>query len=249
MLAAGATEENVTMDDAPLRAALAAGRTTLTEPEAKALVRAAGIPVPAGGVATTADAAAALVATIGPPVVVKIVSADITHKTEAGGVVYPVATAEEARRAFETVVARARAHAPGAAIAGVLVEAFRPGGVECVASLRMDRAFGPVIMFGLGGVLVEALGDVAFRLAPLGDGDADALLAEPRGALLLDGFRGKPAADRGALKRALEALSSLAWAPAIGPLIETVEINPLAAGADGVLALDALVTLKAGARP
>lgn len=235
-------------DDDPLRAALDAGRTALTEPEAKALLAAVGIPVPAGGIATSAEAAEALAERIGLPVVVKVISPDITHKTEAGGVVLPVATAADAGRAYAKIMKDVGAFAPEAAIAGVLVEAFRPGGVECVAALRMDAAFGPLVMFGLGGVLVEVLGDVAFRLAPLGDGDVAALLAEPRGARLLEGFRGRPAVDKRALGDALRALAALAVAPGIGELVETVEINPLAAGPDGVVALDGVVTLRAEPR-
>ena len=226
-----------------VRAALDAGRHTLTEPEAKALFTSLGIPVPEGGVATSAAAAADLARQIGPPVVAKVVSPDILHKTEAGGIVCPVATAEDAAKAFEVILERVGATCPEANIEGVLIEAFRPGGVECVVGLKRDEAFGPVVMFGLGGIFVEVLGEVAFRLAPLTDRDVESLLSETRGALCLDGFRGQPAVDKAALGAVIKACARVASTPGLGEFIGTLEINPLTASASGVVALDGLVTL------
>ncbi len=227
-----------------VRAALGAGRHTLTEPEAKTLFKSLGIPVPEGGVAASAAAAAGLAREIGPPVVAKVVSPDITHKTEAGGVVCPVATVEDAAEAYETILGRVRANCPEASIEGVLIEAFRPGGVECVVGVKRDEAFGLVVMFGLGGVFVEVLGEVAFRLAPLTDRDVETMLSETRGSRCLDGFRGQPAVDKAALAAVIKACAGVASAPGIGEFIGTLEINPLAVSENGVVALDGLVTLR-----
>ena len=227
-----------------VRAALNAGRHSLTEPEAKALFKALGIAVPEGGVATSAAAAADLARQIGPPVVAKVVSPDITHKTEAGGIVCPVATAEDAAEAYEAILGLVHGTSPRAHVEGVLIEAFRPGGVECVVGLKHDAAFGPVVMFGLGGVFVEVLGEVAFRLAPLNQRDVEAMLSETRGARCLDGFRGQPAVDKAALAAVITACAGVASTPGLGELIDTLEINPLAASASGAVALDGLVTLQ-----
>ena len=227
-----------------IRGALDAGRRTLTEPEAKSIFRSMGIPVPDGDVATSAAAAADLARKIGPPVVAKVVSPDVLHKTEAGGIVCPVATAEDARDAYETILERVRENSPGARIEGVLIEAFRPGGIECIVGLKRDDAFGPVVMFGLGGIFVEVLGEVAFRLAPLSDGDVEAMIGEPRGAQCLDGFRGQPAVDKAALASVIKVCAEAAFAPDIGKHIEALEINPLTASENGVVALDGLVTLR-----
>ncbi|HJO71627.1 MAG: acetate--CoA ligase family protein [Rhodospirillales bacterium] len=227
-----------------VRAALGAGRHTLTEPEAKVLFKSLGIPVPDGGVANSAEDAADLARKIGLPVVAKVVSPDITHKTEAGGVVCPVAMAEDAAEAYEAIVGRVRGTCPEASIEGVLIEAFRPGGIECVVGIKRDEAFGPVVMFGLGGVFVEVLDEVAFRLAPLTDGDVEAMLSETRGSRCLDGFRGQPAVDKAALAAVIKACAGIATAPGVGKLIGTLEINPLTASENGVVALDGLVTLR-----
>ena len=227
-----------------LDAARSRDRSHLTEPEGKALLAAVGIAVPPGGMAGCAADAEKLARELGPPVAVKIVSPDLTHKSEIGGIVCPVLSAEASGKAYAAVVEQTSRHRPDAAIEGVLVEKYQPGGIECILGLRNDERFGPVVMFGLGGVFVEVLHDVTFRLAPLRDRDVAALLGESRGARCLDGFRGQPAVDKSALGAAIRACAEIAFLPGVGEHIRELEINPLQASARGAVALDAVVTLR-----
>src|SRR5438105_930425 len=159
-----------------LDAAKAAGRSALTAPEAKGLCEAYGIAVPKEGVASTAADAAKLAAKIGFPVVMKIVSPQILHKTEAGGVMVGVRSAEAAQEAFATIVANARRHDPKATIEGVQVQQMLSGGQEVIIGAVTDPAFGKLVAFGLGGILVEVLKDITFRLAPATREDALAVI-------------------------------------------------------------------------
>jgi acetyltransferase len=225
-------------------AARAEGRHLLSEPEAKALLQARGIPVPPGRVVREPAEAAAALAAIGPPAVVKAVAAALTHKSDAGAVVFPVETPAAAEAACRAIAARVAARHPDIALAGFLVEAYRPGQPEWILALRNDPHFGPVIMFGLGGVFVETLRQVAFRLAPLREDDIAALIGEPPATRLLDGARGRPRADRDALSAAVRSLSALSQLPLVAREISEIEINPLVVGEHGVLALDALIVLR-----
>jgi succinyl-CoA synthetase beta subunit len=232
-----------------IAAARRRGDTALSEPEAKALLREIGIPTPVGrSVASAADVAdvADAAMAVGFPVAVKAVSRSLTHKTEAGGVIFPVMSPAEATAACGLIVERVAQARPGVALDGFLVEAYQPGRVEWVLSLRIDRQFGPIIMFGLGGIFVELLGQVAFRLVPLDEKDIDILLANRLVARALDGLRGDPSADRDSLKAAIRALSAFGTRRNIAESITEIEINPLIATARGVVALDALVLLRPG---
>jgi succinyl-CoA synthetase beta subunit len=222
----------------------AARRSYFTEPEAKAFLRALGIPVPPGRLVSDGDEAAEAVEAIGPPVVVKAVAHDLTHKTEAGGVVFPIHTPDAAREACRTIRERVAARRPDVRLEGFLVEAYRPAQPEWILALRNDAQFGPAIMFGLGGVYVEILRQVCFRLAPLRDPDVEALLGERPATRILHGVRGRAPADLAALKAAILRLSDLALRPDITGHIAEIEINPLSVGRDGVLALDALIVLR-----
>jgi len=226
-----------------LQAARSRGRRHLTEPEGKSLLEAVGIAVPSGGIASSAADAEKLARDLGPPVAVKIISPDLTHKSEVGGIICPVMSAAESGKAYAAVMEQTARHRPDASIEGVLVEEYQPGGIECILGLRIEERFGPVIMFGLGGVFVEVLHDVTFRLAPLRDRDVAALLDESRGARCLDGFRGQPAVDKSALGAAIRACANIAFLPGVGEYISDLEINPLQASARGAVALDAVVTL------
>jgi hypothetical protein len=135
-------------------------------------------------------------------------------------------------------------HRPDAAVEGFLIEAWRPAALEWILGLRVDPVFGPAIMFGLGGIYVDVLRQVSFRLAPLREQDIEALLTEMPAMRLLDGARGRPPVDRAALKAAIGCLSDIATVPAIADQISEIEINPLTVGETGVLALDALVVLR-----
>jgi succinyl-CoA synthetase beta subunit len=219
-------------------------RHQLSEPEAKGLLRAHGIPVPAGSVVNDAAQAGTALAAIGPPVVIKAVAPELTHKSDVGAVVYPVDTPTAAEAACRTIAARVAAQRPDVKLEGFLIEAFRPAQPEWILALRNDPHFGPVIMFGLGGLYVETLRHVSFRLAPLREEDIAALLSERPATRLLAGARGRAPADRAALADVLRRLSDLAQIPQVAHDILEIEINPLVIGEHGVLALDALIVLR-----
>ena len=179
--------------------AKAAGRSALTAPEAKGICEAYGIAVPKEGVANGAADAGRLATSIGFPVVMKIVSPQILHKTEAGGVVVGVKSAEAAQAAFDTIVANARRYNADATIDGVQVQQMLAGGQEVIIGAVTDPAFGKLVAFGLGGILVEVLKDITFRLAPATREDAMSMLDGIAAAEILRGVRGAPAVDREAL--------------------------------------------------
>jgi acyl-CoA synthetase (NDP forming) len=216
------------------------GANGANEAAAKALLARAGVPVlPERICATTEDAVAAADA-LGYPVVMKILSEDIPHKTEVGGVLLNLADADSVARGFAEVMRRARAAKPDARLDGVLVAPMATGGVETIIGVQRDPVFGPMVMFGLGGVAVELFKDVAFATAPLTPDRAEALIDAVRGSRLLEGWRGGPALDRARLVQVLCDLS--AFAVAHQDEIEGIEVNPFLVRADGGWALDALVT-------
>jgi acetyltransferase len=175
-------------------------------------------------------------------VALKIESPDITHKTEIGGVLLKLDDEAAVRAAFHTLMRRARQAAPLARIDGVLVQAMAGGTVELVMGVQRDPVFGMVVMVGLGGVLVEVLKDVAFRRAPFGPEEGLAMLAELRMGAVLDGVRGQPGVDRGALAQMLSRLSH--WAAAMAPWLAELDLNPVLVGESGPLAVDCVMVLK-----
>lgn len=225
-------------------------RVVATEQEAKALLAGHGVPVPGSEVVGTADEAVAAADRIGHPVVLKIVSDEITHKTDVGGVAVGVADADGVRAAYSRITESVAAKAPGASTRGVLVEAMAPEGVDVLVGVTADPVFGPILTFGLGGVLVEIFGDVARRMLPLDRDQARELIAEPRCSALLAGVRGAEPADVEALADLLVGVSRFVESTA--DTLAELELNPvrvLAAGR-GVLALDAvLVTTRQGDGP
>lgn len=231
---------------AMIAAARRRGDTALSEPESKAVLREIGIPTPAGRTVASAAAAADAAKAVGFPVAVKAVSRSLTHKTDAGGVIFPVMTAADATAACGLIVERVAQARPDVALDGFLVEAYQPARVEWILSLRIDPQFGPIIMFGLGGIFVELLGQVAFRLVPLGEADIDILLANRLVARALNGLHGDPPANRDSLKAVIRALSAFGTRRNIAESITEIEINPLIATARGAVALDALVLLRPG---
>lgn len=236
------------MDSAKIRdclsAARARGRRALSEPEAKQVLALADIACPRCGLAGSAAEAEALARELTSPLVLKVVSPDISHKTDVGGLELGVRDAAEAREAFDRLVARVRERLPRARVDGVMVEEMVPGGVEVVAGATRHAQLGPVLMVGLGGLWVEVLGDVSFRLIPVEEGDVEEMLGELRAAALLEGARGR-ALDRKALTRALLALSALMQE--FEREIDEVEINPLGVLPAGVRALDAAIILREAA--
>jgi acyl-CoA synthetase (NDP forming) len=210
----------------------------LPESLAKRLLADYGVMAPLERLTHAPDEAAAAAETIGFPVVVKVVSADIPHKTEVGGVKLDVSTKDEVRHAYELV-----AHcAPGARIDGVLVARQISPIVELIAGVKQDDQFGPVLLVGLGGIFTEAIQDVSLRLPPIDEITAQEMLDELRGVEVLRGARGRPQADIAAVSRVLVALGDLALD--LGDRLEELDVNPLFALPDGALAGDALVVLR-----
>lgn len=218
----------------------------LSEPDAKRLLARYGVPVTREEVATSAAEAVAAAQRIGLPVALKIVSPDIPHKSDAGLVRLGIATAAQVAAVHDELLARARARFPDARLDGVLVEEMVSGGVETILGVTVDPQFGPVVLFGLGGVLVEVLEDVALRPLPIGRADAEAMLSELRGRRILDGVRGGPACDVPAIVDAILAVARLA--DEHRDVIAELDVNPLMVfpAGHGVQALDALVVLRGG---
>lgn len=213
----------------------------VSEVQAKQLLSQLGIASPRESVCRDAQEAADAAARIGRPVALKVVSPDIAHKTEAGGVALGLEGADAVRRAVDLMDRRVREACPGARMDGYLVSEMAPEGTDCLLGLRHDPAVGPVVLFGAGGVMAEWLGDVSLRLAPVDMEQAHEMIAETRISKLLRGWRGAPAADIDALARAISAISR--WTPE-GGQPHDLEINPLRVlpHGQGVVALDALVT-------
>ncbi|GLX95307.1 acetate--CoA ligase family protein [Herbidospora sp. NBRC 101105] len=222
--------------------ARAEGRTALTAPEGKLVCDAYGIATPGEGLATSADHAVELATSIGFPVVLKIVSPDILHKTEAGGVLVGVGSAEAVRAGYDQIIANAQAYDAGAVIDGVQVQQMVGGGHEVIIGAVTDPTFGKVVAFGLGGTLVEVLKDVTFRLAPLTVHDSLAMLDDIKAAEVLRGARGAAPADRAALSTMIERVGALV---ADFPEIAEVDLNPVFASANGAVAADVRIILSA----
>ena len=176
----------------------------------------------------------------GDKVVLKIVSPEIVHKTDVGGVKIGVEGTADVQAAFDEIVANARKAVPAATIHGVLVQEMVAGGRETIAGVTRDPSFGPLVMFGLGGIFVEVLRDVIFRVAPINRRDAADMIAGLRGAKLLDALRGAPPADRRAIEDVLLRLSLLAED---FPEIAELDVNPLLAFPDRAVAVDGRVLL------
>ncbi|MEM6663508.1 MAG: acetate--CoA ligase family protein, partial [Pseudomonadota bacterium] len=210
----------------------------LGEKDAKEILAKAGLPMVQDVLVKTSIEAHEAVHALNGPAAMKIASPDIQHKTEAGGVVLHV-TEDLAAQTYNQITANASHYDPNAHIDGVLVSPMVNGGVEMILGAKKDPVFGPVVMAGLGGVFTEVFGDVAFRKAPISPDVAKTMLAELKGMALLKGARGNPPADIDALAVALSRLS--VFAAAHGDAIESVEMNPVRAMPDGVMALDALI--------
>jgi acetyltransferase len=214
----------------------------LSETDSKRILACYGITVPQEIVARDPEQAATAASKIGGPVAVKIVSPDILHKTEAGGVRLGLSTPENVRDAAENILASAARYAPQARIDGVSVQQMAPAGVEIVLGIKNDRQFGPLVAAGLGGIMVELFGDTAVRLAPVDDATARAMLASLKSHSLLTGFRGKPGVDLDGLVDTICRLSELAHD--LADVIDQIDVNPVIAGATGVMAADALIVCR-----
>ncbi len=216
------------------------GRAILTEVEAKQLLADAGVPVVEAQLASSRDAAIALASKLDSPVALKIVSPQISHKSDVGGVKLDLRTAEEVGEAYDAIVAAARRAEPDAAIDGVSVQPMAKPGIEIIMGMTMDAQFGPVLMFGLGGVLVEVLKDVAFRVVPITARDAQQMVRDIQGFPVLEGYRGQEPADLPALEELLLKLSQFVEAH---PDVAELDLNPVFAYPQGAVAVDARIVL------
>lgn len=215
-----------------------AGWTSLLEPEAVEVLKSYGLPLVESRFARTVDEALQAADQIGFPVVLKVVSPGILHKSDAGGVKVNLQKGSQVSAAFEEILSNARAYDPQAEVHGVLVSKFVPGGLEVVVGLTEDVEFGRVIMFGLGGIFVEVLKDVVFRRIPLREEDARATVREIKGWPLLSGVRGKTPLNVKALEELLVGVSRLALAE---PDIKEMDLNPVLVREDGAVIVDARV--------
>ena len=231
----------VTLSEA-IERARSEDRSVLTEIESKQVLAAAGIPVAEATLAASADEAAKAAAQAGFPVVLKIVSPDVTHKSDVGGVKVGLEDEAAVRTAYEDIVVAVKERQPKARIEGVAVQAMARPGTEVIVGMSKDPQFGPVLMFGLGGIFVEVLKDVSFRIVPLEERDAREMIDEIKGRAVLDGVRGGEPADIGALASLLLQLSAFAEA---NPQVEELDLNPVFAYKDGCLAVDARIVVSA----
>jgi len=229
------------MTDNIIETARKDGRTMLTEIEAKQLLKGAGISVVDTRLATSKEQAVAIAKELGFPVVMKIASADVVHKSDAGGVKLGLKTATQVGKAYDDIMKSIKAAFPNAKIDGVSVQAMARQGVEVIIGMSKDAQFGPVLMFGLGGVLVEILKDVAFRIVPLVKRDAKEMIREIKGFPLLQGYRGSEPVDVENLENMLLKVSEFIEKT---PDIKELDLNPIFAYKDGAIAVDARVILE-----
>jgi len=216
------------------------GRTHLLEPEAKAVCIEYGIPVTRFLVAQNVDEALRSADSIGYPVVLKVVSPQIIHKSDVGGVAIGLRDAKELRDAYHSILGAVKKNLPTANLTGVLVEEMLPSSTEVIVGVTRDPQFGHVIMFGLGGIFVEVLKDASFRAAPFGPSDAREMITELKAFPILGGYRGKPPADIDALVDILLKTSKLVTEH---PEISGVDLNPILVSEKGAKAVDARILL------
>ncbi len=229
-----------------LDTAQAAGRVAIGDAESREILQAYGLPIPASELAGDEQQAARIAQQLGYPVALKIASPDILHKTDVGGVKLNLNSADEVRDAFELLVYRAKRYLPEARIWGCLVQKMAPsGGLEVLVGMNRDPQFGPLVTFGLGGIYVEILRDVTFRVAPFSIQEAWQMLDEIRAAPLLDGVRGRAAFDKAALVDALQRVGQLVQD---FPEIAELDINPLMVypEREGIIAIDMRLVLSSG---
>ncbi len=229
-----------------LNAVKAEGRSSLTAPEGKQVCDAYGISVPQEGLASSAAEASAMAAAMGFPVVMKIVSPDILHKTEAGGVIVGVADAPAAAKAYDAIIKNAKAYNASAKIVGVQVQQMIAGGQEVIVGAVTDPSFGKLVAFGLGGVLVEVLKDITFRLAPATRDDALSMLDGIQAAEMLKGVRGAAPVNREALAKLIVSVSQLV---SDFPEISEMDLNPVFASKTGAIAADVRIVVDFAQKP
>ena len=226
--------------------ALAEGRSALLEHEAKELLRLHGVPVPKEALAASADEAARVAGELGGPVALKVVSPEILHKSEAGGVMLGLATQKQVREAFREIMRSAKAFNGKADVRGCLVSPMAAEGVEVIIGTKVDEQFGPVVMFGLGGIFVEVIKDVSFRVLPIARRSARKMISELKSSPILSGVRNRPPVDRSALCDLLLTVGEIIEAY---PAIREMDLNPVIARPDGATVVDARIILHRNGKP
>ncbi len=224
-----------------LAAAKSEKRTLLTEVESKQLLEEVGIRVIGAKLAKSAKDAVARSKEFGFPVVLKIASPDVVHKSDIGGVKVGLANSTQVSKAYKEIVTAVKQKQPGARIHGVSVQTMAKPGVEVIIGMSKDAQFGPVIMFGLGGILVEILKDVSFRIVPLTKRDAREMIRDIKGYPVLEGYRGQDPSDVGALEDMILKVSTFVEQ---NPEIKELDLNPVFAYKDGAVAVDARIVLE-----
>ncbi|MDA2933241.1 acetate--CoA ligase family protein [Acidobacteria bacterium AH-259-D05] len=210
-------------------------RNFLLENEAAEVCQSYALPLPECGFAQDKEQAVSIAQQLGYPVVMKVVSPQVIHKSDVEGVRVGLGRPEEVVEAYDAICASVKGHEPKAEIRGQIIAKMAGEGVETIVGLKRDEAFGPVVMFGIGGIFVEVYKDVSFRLCPVGDEEVEAMVNEVKGHKLLQGFRGMPKADMEALKKVILAVCSLGTE---NPEVSSIDLNPVRVNGEGALALD-----------
>ena len=221
--------------------ARAEGRNLLSEVEAKELLHQAGVPVERAVLVTTEKEARIQAEQIGYPVVLKIVSPDISHKSDIGGVKVGLDDGDAVTAAFEEIMANAKKSAPDASITGIAVQRMAREGTEVIVGVTTDAQFGPVVMFGLGGIMVEVMKDVSFRVVPVAERDATQMIDEIKGKAILDGVRGQPPVDKAAIRSVILQVSEFVER---NPDVLELDLNPMLVYPDGAIAVDARIVIS-----
>ncbi len=221
--------------------AISQGRTLLTEIEAKQVFKEAGVPVVETRLATSQKQAGEIGASIGFPIVLKIASPDIVHKSDAGGVKVGLKNKSEVEKAYSEIMKAAKEKFPKAKIEGAAVQKMARPGIEIIVGTFKDKQFGPVIMFGLGGIFVEVLKDVSFRIVPIERRDASEMIKEIKAYSLLKGYRGTEPAHLPSLESILMKVSDFVEQT---PEIKEIDLNPVIAYKDSAIAVDARIVLE-----
>jgi acyl-CoA synthetase (NDP forming) len=213
----------------------------LTEVESKELLKKAGIPVVEAKLARSKKEAVFISKEMGFPVVLKISSSDVVHKSDSGGVKLGLANAAQVGKAYSEIISSVKQAYPKAQIQGVSVQPMAPPGIEVIVGMSKDPQFGPVLMFGLGGILVEVLKDVSFRIVPVAERDAREMIREIKGYPILEGYRGHKPASIPALEKLIVNVSQFVEK---NPQIKELDLNPVFAYSDKAVAVDARIILE-----
>lgn len=221
--------------------ALKENRVKLLEHEAIEIIKYYGAPVAETRLARTPEEAGEIAEKIGFPVVLKIVSPDISHKSDVGGVIVGVNSREEAVEKAKKILENVSRKAPNARISGILVQKQARPGLEVIVGGLRDNVFGPVVMFGLGGIFVEVLRDVSFRIAPVSEEEAIEMMKEIKASRILEGYRNTPPVDKKSIAKVIIAAAKLLEE---NPEVDSLDLNPVIAYSDGALVVDARVILK-----